>query len=76
MDAADVAAAAAWVASHGFRRVGLQFPDEHLAHAVACTQALQAACGAGVTVFLLADTTFGRCAVRCGRALLPPRRTR
>ena len=51
---------AAWVAARGFRRVALQFPDEYLAEAVASTDALQAACGADVNVFLLADTTFGR----------------
>jgi diphthamide biosynthesis protein 2 len=60
MDAADVRETAAWVARRGFRRVALQFPDEFLADAVPSTTALQAACGSAVTVFLLADTTFGR----------------
>jgi len=61
----DVLDAARWVALHGFRRVALQFPDEHLGSAVATTDALQAACGPGVRVFLLADTTFGRRAPCC-----------
>jgi diphthamide biosynthesis protein 2 len=60
MDAADVSDVAAWVAQRGFHRVALQFPDEFMGDAVPCTNALQAACGAAVTVFLLADTTFGR----------------
>lgn len=71
MDASEVAAAAAWVAGNGYRRVALQFPDEHLGTAVASTNALQAACGAGVRVFLLADTTFGRRAPGCGPAWKP-----
>ena len=60
MDATAVQEAAAWVAQRGFRRVALQFPDEFMGDAVSCTNALQAACGAAVSVFLLADTTFGR----------------
>lgn len=66
MDSTDVQQTAAWVRRRGFRRVALQFPDEHLAVAVASADALQAACGDDATVFLLADTTFGRCA--CARA--------
>ena len=71
MDAAAVAEVAAWVAQRGFRRVALQFPDEFMADAVSCTNALQAACGAAVSVFLLADTTFGR--QGCRTAPPPPR---
>jgi len=63
MDAADVAEVAAWVSRRGFSRVALQFPDSHLESAVATAAALQAAC-AGASVYLLADTTFGRRGVR------------
>ena len=73
MDAVDTGEVAAWVAQRGFRRVALQFPDEFMADAVACTSALQAACGAAVSVFLLADTTFGRRAVRNRAVAAPPR---
>jgi diphthamide biosynthesis protein 2 len=73
MDAADVGEVAAWVAQRGFRRVALQFPDEFMGDAVPCTNALQAACGAAVSVFLLADTTFGRRALERRVPAAPPR---
>ncbi len=75
MDAVAVQETAAWVAGRGFRRVALQFPDDALGDAVAATQALQAACGSVVTVFLLADTTFGRraaCAPKPHRTTCAP----
>jgi diphthamide biosynthesis protein 2 len=73
MDDADVKDVAEWVARRGFRRVALQFPDEFMGDAVPCTNALQAACGAAVSVFLLADTTFGRRATTGVSAAAQPR---
>ncbi len=57
----DVPGTARYLASRGFARAALQFPDELLAEAARVAAALQRACaGLGHTVqpFVLADTSY------------------
>ena len=52
------------IVEHGFERVALQFPDHLLGDSVCVAAALRERTGA--RVFILGDTTYGRCVWMAG----------
>ena len=57
----EISRCAAWVAEIGAHKICLQFPDELLADSFGVSQALAEM--TGQSVFILGDTSYGRCVV-------------
>uniref|UniRef100_A0A182K789 2-(3-amino-3-carboxypropyl)histidine synthase subunit 2 n=1 Tax=Anopheles christyi TaxID=43041 RepID=A0A182K789_9DIPT len=53
-----------WIEKHNLQRVALQLPDSALHHSVHIVKELQGLSGgSGLTLFVLADTSYGSCCV-------------
>lgn len=63
LDAAfDISNTAKLILSHGYKTIGLQFPDELLPSSVGVYRALQREIGgSGAQAYVLADSTYGAC---------------
>ncbi|XP_052900802.1 2-(3-amino-3-carboxypropyl)histidine synthase subunit 2 [Anopheles moucheti] len=52
-----------WIKEHNLKRVALQFPDTILTHSVQIVNDLQSAIIDELSIFVLADTSYGSCCV-------------
>ncbi|RNA01200.1 diphthamide biosynthesis 2 [Brachionus plicatilis] len=58
----DIERSIKWVLDNGFKRIALQFPDEHLNNSIKISSKLKKSLPES-TFFILADTSYGSCCV-------------